>query len=315
MSGRIRTVKPEWLEDELLGGASDEARLLSVALLLMSDDHGRGRASPATIAAGAWRYQLEADAPATLAKAARALRELVEIRFVELYEVDRQRYFAVRNWTKHQRVDKPGAPRVPAPNPRVDPPPEPPSRDIREAVASVSGTPRDNLAPDLRSGSGSPITDRESARAHEAEAEARALGYPPSLAAGLRDEIATAWRTGYVKRFERRWAVTSTGPAGQHMAKLIAKAEAQKDPLAFVRAALEGFFTDDWTDERRHPIGNLAEHAERYATTKAKPPSPLLKVVPAWEAPPAEVATPELGDAGAALLASIGLRAPTTGTP
>jgi hypothetical protein len=54
MSGRIRTIKPEWLEDELLAAASDEARVLSVALILMADDYGRGRASLATIAAGAF---------------------------------------------------------------------------------------------------------------------------------------------------------------------------------------------------------------------------------------------------------------------
>lgn len=308
MSGRIRTVKPEWLEDELLGGASDEARLLSVALLLMADDHGRGRASAATIAAGAWRYQLETDAPGTLAKASRALRELVEIRFVEVYEVDRQRYFAVRNWTKHQRVDKPGAPRVPPPNPRVDPPPSPPSRDSRETVAKDSGKPRDDLAPDLRSGSGSgsgsPIAER--ARAHESRRTEDA-----------RDAWAAAWATGYCRRFEKAWAVAPSPPAGQHMAKLIAKTEAQKgDRLAFIERSLEAFFGDAWATERRHPIGNLAEHVERYAAKPTRSASPLLKAVPSWEPPPepTDVMSPEDVSAGAlAFLAAAGLKPPKAG--
>jgi hypothetical protein len=148
MSGRIRTIKPEWLEDELLAGASDEARVLSVALILMSDDHGRGRASIAAIAAGAWRHQMERDdgahAPETLAKASRALRELVAIGFVRLYEVSRQRYFELPNWSKHQRVDKPGKPRVPPPSECLDGV----SRVSRESLESHSGESRETLAPD-----------------------------------------------------------------------------------------------------------------------------------------------------------------------
>lgn len=155
MSGRIRTLKPEWLEDEKLAALSDGARLLSAALMLMADDHGRGRASIATIASETWRYELErndgANAPETLAKASRALRELVEMRFVILYTVDGQRYFAIRNWTKHQKVDRPGKERVPAPptaenlNDSVTAPAP------REGVASPSRESRENLATDLRS--------------------------------------------------------------------------------------------------------------------------------------------------------------------
>lgn len=110
MAGRIRTIKPEWLEDEKLLTVSIEARLLSVALLLIADDHGRGRAQPVRI--GAAVFPGEADATAT---AKSALGELTRIGYVCLYSVRDQSYFAIVNWKKHQRVDKPGAPRVPAP--------------------------------------------------------------------------------------------------------------------------------------------------------------------------------------------------------
>lgn len=146
---RIRTIKPEWLEDEELAAASDEARVLSVALILMSDDHGRGRASIATIAAETWRYALErndgGDAPEVLAKASRALRELVEMGFVMLYSVRGQRYFEIHNWKKHQKVDKPSAPRVPAPEEQETS--EKPH--IRETVARSSRDCGETLAPDL----------------------------------------------------------------------------------------------------------------------------------------------------------------------
>lgn len=134
-------MKPEWLEDELLASASDEARVLSIALIVMADDYGRGRASLASIATGAWRYQMEHDggenAPEILARASRALRELVAIGFVRLYDVGRQRYYELPNWSKHQKVDRPSAPRIPAPN-LADSPGiaalARPSRDPRETL-------------------------------------------------------------------------------------------------------------------------------------------------------------------------------------
>lgn len=107
---RIRTIKPEWLDDERIVCASPEARVLSIALILLADDHGRGRASP-TVLAG--RVFPGAENPReTLAK---ALGELASLSFVVLYEVDGQSYFAIRNWEKHQRVDRPGRPQVPPP--------------------------------------------------------------------------------------------------------------------------------------------------------------------------------------------------------
>lgn len=150
MSGRIRTVKPEWLEDEKLAAASDEARVLSIALILLADDYGRGRASIATIAAGAWRYQMERDdgrhAPEILARASRALRELVAMHFVDLYDVNGQRYFAIVHWARHQKVDKPSKPRVP-------PPPSLESltiSEIRETLAKPSRVSRESLAKPSR---------------------------------------------------------------------------------------------------------------------------------------------------------------------
>lgn len=110
MSGRIRSIKPEWLEDELSLCSSD-ARVLSVALLLLADDHGNGRAHPNQLASQVFPGDL-AKCLETLAK---AREELERLRFALFYELDGQRYFHVRNWDKHQKVDKPGKPRVPGP--------------------------------------------------------------------------------------------------------------------------------------------------------------------------------------------------------
>src|SRR5688572_15463812 len=107
MSGRIRSIKPEWLDDERMAMASSDARVLSVALLLLADDHGNGRAGRVMLAGRVFPGKpLE-----TLDNALEGLAPW----FVTLYEVDGQSYFSIPKWEKHQKVDKPGKPRVPLP--------------------------------------------------------------------------------------------------------------------------------------------------------------------------------------------------------
>lgn len=58
-----------------------------------------------------------------------------------------------------------------------------------------------------------------------------------------RDTLARAWRSGFVRRFERSGVgLTHSGPAGRDMAALIDAALTQPDPPAFVERALDGFF-------------------------------------------------------------------------
>jgi hypothetical protein len=109
---RIRTVKPEWLEDERLSLASPLARVMSIALITLADDEGRGRGN-ATMLGG--RVFPGSENPRE--DSARALAELVKARYVVLYEAGGQSYFQIRNWAKHQKVDKPTPSRLPAPPP------------------------------------------------------------------------------------------------------------------------------------------------------------------------------------------------------
>lgn len=109
---RIRTIKPEWLEDERLSNASSEARVLSIALILLSDDFGRGRGATGFLGSRAF--------PNNPCLCAPALDELIEIGFVRIYVVRNQHYFSVVNWSKHQRVDKPGKSQIPAPQDEED---------------------------------------------------------------------------------------------------------------------------------------------------------------------------------------------------
>jgi hypothetical protein len=108
---RIRTIKPEWLDDERMSSCSPEARVLSVALILLADDHGRGRAGRMWLLGRVFPGM-------ALETLTRACDELGAW-YVHFYEVNEQAYFEVNNWDKHQRVERPGAEKVPRPNPET----------------------------------------------------------------------------------------------------------------------------------------------------------------------------------------------------
>lgn len=114
---RIRTIKPEFPEDETLGAVSRDARLLFILIWTRCDDYGRFRASPVLLRASLFPY----DEDVTAKQIDAWLGELSETGRVLLYEVDNQSYGWVVRWGEHQRVDNAGKPLCPAP-PGPDPP-------------------------------------------------------------------------------------------------------------------------------------------------------------------------------------------------
>ena len=112
MAGRIRSIKPEILDDEVATDLSDTAWRLWVSSWLLADDHGRFRAAPRYLAAEVWQDTRR------IADAAAALDELARARLVRRYDVEGQAYAEIKpsGWKRHQRIDHPGAPRVPVPD-------------------------------------------------------------------------------------------------------------------------------------------------------------------------------------------------------
>ncbi len=109
MAGRIRTIKPELLEDEKVSGLSDAAWRLFVSSFLLADDHGRFRAGDKYLAASAWQ-------DTTLTERAKAAREELEaLGRIRVYAVGGELYAEIPTWKRHQRVDNAGKPRVPEP--------------------------------------------------------------------------------------------------------------------------------------------------------------------------------------------------------
>lgn len=107
MAGRIRTIKPEILEDEIAADLSDEAWRLWVSLWVLADDYANVRMGNRYLAANVWQ---NTDRDVT-----GAVNELVDKGFVEAYAVNGQRYGHISGFLKHQRVDNSGKPRVPGP--------------------------------------------------------------------------------------------------------------------------------------------------------------------------------------------------------
>jgi len=144
MSGRIRTIKPEILEDAETAALSHEAWRLYVSSYLLADDYGNFRAHPKQLDGAVFWLRESRDTLASVA-------ELAQVGLWHLYELRGQLYVSIRNWEKHQKVDHPGKPRVPGPNDsdakRIIPGT---LEEFRETVAKLARTPSAGVAPDLR---------------------------------------------------------------------------------------------------------------------------------------------------------------------
>jgi hypothetical protein len=106
---RIRTLKPEILEDEKTARLSDAAYRMFTALIVLADDHGNVRANSGWLIGQIWWAH---DDPPRVAE---LLRQVAEAGLIHVYTVRGQLYCHIRGWEKHQRVDNAGKPRVPTP--------------------------------------------------------------------------------------------------------------------------------------------------------------------------------------------------------
>jgi hypothetical protein len=99
---RIRTLKPEIVEDEKLGRCTRDARLLFILCITIADDAGRFRASARYLRSTLFPYDGDDLDPVSVA----AWRdELVAEGLVRLYESHDEAFAELPGWTKHQRID------------------------------------------------------------------------------------------------------------------------------------------------------------------------------------------------------------------
>lgn len=104
---RIRTIKPEFWQDEDLAGVSETACLLAIGLLNHADDEGYFKANPALVRAAVFPLR----EPSVSVQC--ALTELSDIRFIVLFQgSDGKAYGLVRRFAEHQKVNRPSPSKI-----------------------------------------------------------------------------------------------------------------------------------------------------------------------------------------------------------
>lgn len=141
---RIRTLKPEILEDEKTASLDDHAWRLFVSLIVLADDYGNVRAHPEWLAAQVF-WGSSRDSRISSRESRESLARLSRGGLISLYQFNSDKYAHIVNWDRHQRVDKPGKPRIPSPD---DPKSSTWSISSRENPGVSRGS-RESLATDL----------------------------------------------------------------------------------------------------------------------------------------------------------------------
>lgn len=117
---RIRTIKPEFPQSQSMGRVSREARLCFLLMWTLADDSGRLRGNSRMLASLLYPYDDDA-------------KDLIDGWMGELeaeaciyrYEVEGDEYIEIRNWLKHQKIDRPTPSKTPGPEDSLAKPREP----------------------------------------------------------------------------------------------------------------------------------------------------------------------------------------------
>lgn len=108
---RIRTIKPEFPQSESMGRISRDARLTFVMLWTIADDEGRLRGNSRMLASLLFPY--DDDAGRLISG---WLDELDREGCIVQYKIGSDTYIEICNWCNHQRIDRPGQSKIPAPD-------------------------------------------------------------------------------------------------------------------------------------------------------------------------------------------------------
>jgi hypothetical protein len=114
---RKRMIDPSFWTDEQLGTCPIEARLLFMGLISQADDEGRLSGHPALIKSQIYPYDFEMEASTV----DEWIEMLQDKRLIIKYTINNQKYIVIRNFKKHQTINKPVKSKLP----------EPPNSDYR----------------------------------------------------------------------------------------------------------------------------------------------------------------------------------------
>lgn len=108
---RKRMIDPSFWEDEKLGTLEPTARLLFMGLISQADDDGRLKGHPSLLRSVIFPY----DVTLTNEQVDEWLNLLADSKrkLIVRYEVDNQKYIWIRNFKKHQTINKPQKSKLP----------------------------------------------------------------------------------------------------------------------------------------------------------------------------------------------------------
>jgi hypothetical protein len=107
---RIRSIKPEFHDDEKLATIPRDARLLFIAMWNFSDDYGVIKGHPVWIKNKVFPYDEIKQATFN-----EWLLSLEKLRCIIPFEANGEKFYFIRTFHDHQRVDKPSQTRNPEP--------------------------------------------------------------------------------------------------------------------------------------------------------------------------------------------------------
>lgn len=112
---RIRTIKPSFFKSDDVSALPLRARLTWIGLWTQCDDQGRTKDHVKLIKADVWPLD-----QVSLSDIEDDLRVLAEQGRIVRYRVGGERYLAVTNWGRHQRINRPSASSIPPPPAATD---------------------------------------------------------------------------------------------------------------------------------------------------------------------------------------------------
>lgn len=108
---RNRIIKPEFWDDEKLCTISRDARLIFIGLLTNSDDYGVVKGHAGWLKSRIFPY----DEDLSLNKFKDYLLSLEKINVIYPFTINSEKYYFIKNFLKHQTIDKPSKNRNPEP--------------------------------------------------------------------------------------------------------------------------------------------------------------------------------------------------------
>jgi hypothetical protein len=238
---RIRSAKPELLEDEKAGPLPHDTWRLFVSTWLLADDYGNLRASPLLIhGAVFWAHQG--------ADVARMLRELGDAGMLTFYTVRGQRYAHVNGWEKHQKVDHPGKPLCPGADEkdhdsgRTD-------GGGGDQRSTDSADPRETLARTSRlTGTGTGTGTKERTRTKDQETS------PPVRAPNVFDQLLGGFRQAWSAKYHEPYTPT---PADRSQLGRLLQALKTPEDCTALPALFDAYLRDDdafVVEKQRHSL-------------------------------------------------------------